>query len=205
MGTGGVLDTFARSRAAMAPRDVKERGSAGAETLRSVISEAAFRRPRAAAAVPRVQRHRQRASGPTRRLSGRRAVVVQDLWRLRSRDAGAPLREGRPCNVLPPMHGLDRRPRNLRRAILATTLRTESNAASTGHRPCPATVAQACRVPRGQGWREYGGSAECGDKIVAKSLRPLKRNVQGCRRCGGGGGGGAPDPRRALISRSMRR
>ena len=34
---------------------------------------AAFRRPRAAACLPRVQRHRQRAFGPTRRLLGRRA------------------------------------------------------------------------------------------------------------------------------------
>ena len=53
--------------------------------------------------------------------------------------------EGRPCSVLPPLHSLDLRPRHLRTAILASTLRTESNAASTGHRPCPASDAQLLR------------------------------------------------------------
>ena len=115
-------------------------------------------------AVPRVQHRRQRAFGPTRRLLGRRVVVVQDRGRLRGSNVrAAPLREGRPCVPLLEAHSLDRLPRNLRRAILATTLRTESNAASTGHRPCPASdagisFAGAPRHPRPCHLSHHGGA-----------------------------------------------
>ena len=88
-------------------------------------------------AVPRVQ---HRLNGPSvppggfkapgYRRSGPLAAALLDHL---SRAAA----EGRPCVPLLGAPGLDRRPRNLRRAILTTTLRTESNAASTGHRPLP--------------------------------------------------------------------
>jgi len=82
---------------------------------------------------------------------------------LPSNGRAAPLREGRPCVPLLEAHSLDRLPRNLRRAILATTLRTESNAASTGHRPCPASDAQLLRPSVGQGCAQYAGGLRRGD------------------------------------------
>jgi hypothetical protein len=71
----------------------------------------------------------------------------------------APLREGRPCKVLPPMPGLDRLPRNLRRAVLATTLRTESNAALTGPPTLPrfrrSAAASLCRARLRAVWGRF--------------------------------------------------
>ncbi len=61
----------------------------------------------------------------------------------------------------PRVHG----PGNLRRAYLATTLRTESNAASTGHRPCPASDAQLLRPScRARMRRSMGEEVEAGIK-----------------------------------------
>ena len=76
----------------------------------------------------------------------------------------APLREGRPCKVLPPLHSLDRLPRNLRRA-LSSRRRCERKAAppQPGHQPCPASDAQLLRPSVGQGLAQYGVGARGGD------------------------------------------
>ena len=107
--------TISFSRA-LAPRHVKERGSAGAKRPPS-YNPAAFRRPRAAAAVPRVQRHRQRAFGPTRR------VLAAGLHRLGPPSCCASqvqLRERRcrraSVQFVAILHSLDLQPRHLRRA-----------------------------------------------------------------------------------------
>ena len=102
----------------------KERGRQTTAILGN--NPAAFRRPRAAAAVPRVQRHRQRAFGPTRR------VLAAGLSSLRTSGGCAPKGCGkRRCRraSVPGVatHAQPRSPAPAsERASLATTLRTES-------------------------------------------------------------------------------
>ncbi len=118
-----VRRAHVRSSRTCVPRFSKSRGSAGA---RRPPSDFVTSRQSSGARVrwsarPRVQQQRQRASDPARRLSGRRAIIVQDLWRLRSIvEAGAPLTKGVRASHCWGSPGLDRRPRNLRRAILTT-------------------------------------------------------------------------------------
>jgi hypothetical protein len=148
------------------PEVSKSRGSAGA---RRPPSDFVTSRQSSGARVrwsarPRVQQRRQRASDPVRRRSGRRTIIVQDRWRLRSVvNAGAPLTKGVRASHCWGSPGLDRRPRNLRRAILTTDARTESAPASTGHRPCPTSDAQLLRPSYRARCGKYGGGFERGD------------------------------------------
>ena len=84
---------------------------------------------------------------PPARVSGRLSSL-RDRRCCAARSRAAPLCEGRPCAVYGAAHSLDRRPRNLRRASSRRTLRTEQTPPQPGHRPCPASDAQACHVPR---------------------------------------------------------
>jgi hypothetical protein len=100
----------------------KSEGSAGAETLRSCCNKkGSLAAP--APVVPRVRSHRQRAHRSGSRLlreslsrPGPRAAAPQmrpcEAWLT----SGAPLRDGRPCSLLPSLHSPGPRRRNLRRA-----------------------------------------------------------------------------------------
>ena len=158
------LRTPPRSRG-RSPEVSKSRGSAGAKTLRSVFSEAAFRRPRAVAC---------RAEGATSSSAGlrshpaasrRRAIVAQDLWRLRSSNVSGAAAEGRPCSVLPRLHSLDLRPRNPRELISRRRCERKATPPQPGTDLAPLQTLSCC-VPRdGQGCGEYGGGGEGGDKV----------------------------------------
>ena len=80
----GIRSLHASSVSRAEPRGCQRaEGARAPKRCDLVMLEAAFRRPRAVLAVPRVQHRLQRAFGPTRGFLGRRAFVVQDLWRLR--------------------------------------------------------------------------------------------------------------------------
>ena len=97
-------------------RGDKSEGSAGAEALRSCRDTGQPCGARAGCVPCRGCGHI--VSGPSVRPGGicARASRVQDLELLRSVTQEAPLRDGRPCRMLPSLHSLDPRPRNLRRA-----------------------------------------------------------------------------------------
>ena len=79
----------------------------------------------------------------------------------------APLREGLPCALLPASPGLDRLARDLRRAGLAAAARTGARQPHLGTAPCPASDAQACRVPRvGRDGRRIRSAREAGISFV---------------------------------------
>jgi len=150
------------------PEGSKSRGSAGAETLRSVFSEAAFRRPRAVAC---------RAEGATSAATGLRSHPGYSLSRtmLRSGPLAAALldhlsraaAEGRPCSVLPRLHSLDRRPRNPRELISRRRCERKATPPQPGTDLAPLQTLSCC-VPRvGQGCGQYGGGGEGGDKLAA--------------------------------------
>ena len=120
------------------------------------------------------------------------AMLRMDAGRLPSNGRAAPLREGRPCVPLLEAHSLDRLPRNLRRAGLATTLRTQSNAASTGPptsmpRVRRSAAASLCRARLRAVWRWTCGGDRCpplnlggpSQRIVptAKRWRALRRSL----------------------------
>ena len=110
------------------------------------------------------------------------AMLRMGAGRLPSNGRAAPLREGRPCVPLLEARSLDRLPRNLRRAGLATTLRTQSNAASPGHRPTPASDAQLLRPSVGQDCAQYGGG-RAGDRCPPLNLGgPSQRIVPNAKR-----------------------
>jgi hypothetical protein len=149
---------------AVAPSFVKERGSAGAAALRNLLqSRAALRRPRrllpcrgcghivSGLIGPAWGPSRPSLSRPGPRAAARH---VDD----------APLRDGRPCKVLPPLHSLDPRPRNLRRASPHVRRpRRYGRLPQPGHRPRPAKPLKLAASRVGQGCGEYGGAERGGD------------------------------------------
>ena len=153
------------SLAGGAPSYVKERGSAGAEALRPNF----FGQPCHGGAMLRMDaraRHLQcrgcchivsEPYGPTRASSpGFASFRDRGRLRLRGKSASAAARRAavqavmaEPCFAwTPALHGLDRLARDLRRAGLAAVARTGARQPHLGTAPCPASDAQACRVPR---------------------------------------------------------
>ena len=158
------------------PRDVKEPRERGRQTTAILVtSPAAFRRPRAVAcrAEGAVTSSARLRSHPVACNAG---LTHQDRWRLRStkKRCGAPLRDGRPCSVLPRLHSLESTAPASAASFTARQADDRNQPASTGHRPCPASDAQLLRPSVGQGWGEYGAGGEGGDKLcfLTRSRRP---------------------------------
>ena len=136
---------FAVSRA-LSPEGCQRAKERGRQTTAILGNNpAAFRRPRAAAAVPRVQRHRQRAFGPTRR------VLAAGLSSLRTSGGCAPKGCGkRRCRraSVPGVatHAQPRSPAPASEASFTsrqTQRKTRLPQPGTG--PCPASDAQLMR------------------------------------------------------------
>ena len=162
--------TSAVSRAGSAPRDVKERGSAGARRPPSDLQQpAAFRRPRAVLCQCRGCCHIvSEPLVPPCRVH-RRAYVSGPRATARLERRAAPLRDGRPCKPLPGLHSLDPLPRRLRRAC--SSQQTDDRIIrrlGQVTRPCPASDAQLLRPSVGQGCAQYGGGCGGGDKFNPK-------------------------------------
>ena len=118
---------------------------------------------------------RERGFGPARAAAKRGRA--HRFWGPRPAAAAlvkiesAAARDGLPCAPLPALHSLAHLPRLSEGANLATARQTKTASPRTGHRPCPASAAQLMRPNDGQGWGEYGGGAEGGDKIVFLDVR----------------------------------
>ncbi len=134
------------SRGAMPPRVWKKRGSAGAEALRSCSNSG---QPRGArAGYCRAEGAITSSAGSSVRLS----LLPESLSRPGPRAAAPQIMERRcrraSVRSVAIAHSLDPRPRNPRRANLASDAATVRTPASTGHRPCPASAAQLMRPLR---------------------------------------------------------
>ncbi len=125
------------------PEGLRSEGSAGAEALRSCRDERApLRRPRTDLSWPRVRTRPQRAWAPTC-FAGHRPGAAGGC-RSRSCESG---RCGRASmRFVAVTHSLGRTTRN-RAKLPAPARATERNDGSSGTVPCPASDAQACRVP----------------------------------------------------------
>ena len=175
----GRLHRHADRIAPYAPRSCHPRVLQGAKGARApkhcdpvATFRAALRRPRRLLAVPRVRSHRQRAHRSGSRCFG------ESLSRPGPRAAAphlhaAPLRDGRPCTVLPP-HAQPRSagPGIRGEQFLASDARDGADTVpQPGHRPCPRKAAQLMRPITGRGCGEYGGGARGGGKFFAWPFR----------------------------------
>jgi len=108
--------------------DVKEKGSAGAEALRSCSNlRAALQRPRRLLPCRGCDHI---VSGPSVRPGELRPSLSRPGPPAAAPQVnGAPLRDGLPCSLLPDLHSLDPRPRNLRLSLsLASDARDGTDA-----------------------------------------------------------------------------
>ena len=177
---GEVREAHAFSFSRAEPRGLQRaEGARAPKRCDLVMLEAAFRRPRAVVLPGRgcniivsgPQVPPGGFKGPGYRRSGPLAAALLDCL---SRAAT----EGRPCTMLPPMHSLDRRPRNLRRAF-SSRRRCERKATP----PQPGTdlaphQTLSCCVPRiGQDEGQYGGGLAGGDKFAQFRCKNLDNRL----------------------------
>jgi hypothetical protein len=189
------------------PSVVEERGSAGAEALRPIFFWAAFRRPRAVAPGRGCGHIRGRAFGPTRVLR-RRAVVVRGpraAARAKLRGAlRAPLATG--CRAVHywRSHSLAHLARDLRRAVPRDGAANGATPPHPDAAPRPATDAQACRVPHGQGCASMAEPARAGISVCG-AARDCRLKADSRRRRSGLSEGLLMRPRNtAQIWRQLR-
>ena len=90
---------------------------------------------------------------------------------LRKERCGAPLRDGRPCVSLLKAHSLESTAPPSAASFTARQADDRKiRAASTGHRPCPASDAQLLRPSYRARRGEYGGGFACGDNCPLLTL-----------------------------------
>jgi hypothetical protein len=162
-----------KSREAFEAQKNQRHAPCPAELNRTAVSRATHGRPRRLRAVPGVRSHRQRAhqSG----LFGRHAPGHnrQDLKLLRSARSGerGAAADGRPCRALLPMHSPDRRPRNPRRANLASTPATVRTLPQPGTAPAPRQTLKLAASHVGRG----GGSMRARRRAGISGRAPPRR------------------------------
>jgi hypothetical protein len=131
-----------------------------------LIFRAAFRRPRAASPGRGCGHIRERAFGPTGHSSAG-LTSFGDLWRLRSLNSDVSLRApfATGCRAFHCWRRTAslRLAQDLRRAVPRDDIANGTTPPHLDTTPRPASDAQACRVPRGQGCAQYTNARKSGD------------------------------------------